>query len=364
VLETADRARLVKAFHHPRWLGALWDRRRARREFEVLRHLEERGVPVPHALEVRRGERGFEVVMEAVPGARSLEELRRERRTPASGFERLLAELGAALARLQAAEVDELDLHLGNVLVDGAGRARLVDFHQASWRTPGKRRRDPLELLVHAAALGREIFPARSRLRFLAHWRRERRRLGEPDLSFAAADLAALEDRARRERRELVERGAGRWLRDSSRVRVVRSRGSVLVERREPPVAGAPPPLVLTGLAHEETRARWLSAARLEEHGLPVLRPLRLELARAGASLTFERATLAPPLPPEDPHASLGRLLGLLHDRGLDVERLGPEDLVSLPCGGSGFLPAESLRPIDTPRVRPLSPCPSTAPRR
>jgi tRNA A-37 threonylcarbamoyl transferase component Bud32 len=384
VLETADGARVVKAFHHPRWLGALWDARRARREFEVLRHLEERGVPVPRALEVRPSERGFEVVMEAVPLARSLEELLREGRAPARGFERVLAELGVALARLQASRVDGLDLHLGNVLVDGAGRARLIDFHQASWRAPG-RRRDPLELLVHAAAIARESFPARARLRFLAHWRRERARLGESVPSFGLTELAALEERARCRRRALVERGAGRWLRNSSRVSAVRSRGTLIVERRSPldangrrgsldangrrgsldaigrrsPAGAGAPPLVLSGLAREEARDRWLVAARLEEHGLPVLRPLRLELARAGSSLALERATLAPPLAAREPHENLGRLRELLHDRGLDVERLRPDELVPLPAGGFAFLPPRGLLAVD----REL-PGPSDAPAR
>ncbi len=352
--EAPEGNRIVKRFHHPGWLGALRDRHRARREFGMLRHLGLCGVPVPDAIEVRRGPRGWEVVMAAVPDARPLEELLREGREPPGGWNRLLAELGRAMARIQTTRADWRDLHPGNVLVDATGKPWLIDFHQAAWKLLKGRGKDPTEILVHVAGLAREHLSARSRLRFLVAWRRERTRRGETGIRFSAEDLAALEERARRERRLLVERGSGRWLRDSSRVRLARAANGITIERKEPLASAAGEPLVLAGLSRKEAQARWIHAARLEEHGLPVLRPFRLELSGGSGSATFERATLAAPLPPRDPAESLGRYLGLLHDRGLDVDRLGPKDLVPLTAGttsGFGLLPARRLVEIDPLRA-------------
>jgi tRNA A-37 threonylcarbamoyl transferase component Bud32 len=67
------------------------------------------------------------VVYEHVPG-RSLAELLRRERLPPSRAVRLVADLAATLDRIHRHGALHLDLKPGNVLIDAAGRPRLIDF--------------------------------------------------------------------------------------------------------------------------------------------------------------------------------------------------------------------------------------------
>ncbi len=341
---------VVKRFHDPAFFGSLRDRYRARREFRMLLHLARAGLPVPEPLELRRRERGWEVLMARIQPAEPLAVFLRERREPAGGWGRLLTTLGRILARLELARVDWPDLHAGNVLVDERGDAWLVDFHHAR-RTRGLLdERRCLEHLVRFAALSREFLPARLRLRFLATWKRELARVPNDSggLAFSRAALARIERLARELRRSLVEKGAGRWLRSSSRVRVEERVNGITIERVESSPSGpCGPALVLEGLSRAEARARWIQAVRLEEHGIPVLRPLRLELLTDSGAVFFERTSLAPALPQEDTERALGRLLELLRDRGLGLETISDAELVALPDGGSALVPPRRLLALD-----------------
>jgi len=332
---------IVKRFHHPGLLQRLRDRGRAHSEFEALGRLHRAGLRVPRPLAVvhRRGSQ--EVHMEAVPGAVSLEDLLNGTADPPDDWSLLCARLGRLLASLIRAPFEHTDLHPGNVLVDGAGEPWCVDFHASrAGRDGAERLRTEL---VRAAAFGRERVPVRARLRFLAALRRS-----VPELALAGADLPALEQAARIERRTAVEQGAGRWLRDSSRCRTQDVEHGRVYQARAFQVDGAPE-LLREGPA-PEARARWLAAARLVEHGIPVVIPRRLVLLRGNAREAYARA-LAPTARsdalPTRPDLALGRARALLTDRGLAIDGLGEDGLVRTNEGTLVLAPPVVLRALE-----------------
>jgi hypothetical protein len=328
---------VVKRFHHPSALLALFDGRRARREFEALSALAEAGVPVPRPLGVRRTPAGWEVRLAPVAGARSLRELLDGAAAPPGGWERLCARLGRALAALQVAGWEHGDLHPGNVLVDPAGAPWLIDLQSA------RRVRSPdagaaLAAVVRCAAVGRETLAPRPRQRFLLAWLAALPS-GLRPASPPAALAREVEALARVVRRDLVTAGLGRWLRESSRVHTIAlDGGSALVRAdldADPLAAPADERrfLVLRGEPHE-LRARWLAAARLHEHGVPVARPAALRLGPGRAGLAaFERPAAGAP--------TVEALLGALEDRGLALAE--PREPFAAGPGGLYCLPPREL---------------------
>lgn len=308
-----DAARVVKRFHHPNPLLARFDRGRAQREFAALVELAGAGFPVPRPLDLRATERGWELALAPVPGARTLQELLASSALRPGAWEALLARLGVLLARLQAAGWAHGDLHAGNVIVDREDRPWLIDLQRAERVVASPAR--SLSEVVECAAMAREHLPARVRARFLVAWRAALPAELRPRL--AGQELArAVEERARVRRRERVEIGLLRWLRESSRVIRSEHAGAGLWLRRDlGPVLGEErlPArwLVLRG-EHEMLRALWLGAARLSEHGLPVARPAAFAPGRGrtnAAWVAFEPALGCAP--------SRAELLDRLADRGL-----------------------------------------------
>lgn len=333
---------VLKRFHHPSPLKRWRDGWRARTELRALERLERHGVRVPHPLGIVRTPSGPEVRMEAVPGATSLEALLTGASTRALDWERFLPRLGDFLARLYRAPIDHTDLHPGNVLVDAEDQPWLIDFHAARLRRGAGGAERWTRDLVRAAAFAREALSARQRLRFTAAWRRAL----PARLQLPALD--ELEQRARLERRAAVESGSGRWLRTSSRCLAERQR----LEARWPPRPAADElPTFQLASPLPEARARWRSAARCVEHGIPVAVPLLLEADAHGARATYaDRAacTVRCDAPEGAGPVALGHVLGLLHDRGLDVPGLAPEALRP-----SGLLdPPLELRPLDPRTAR------------
>ena len=76
---------IVKRFHHPRAVLALFDGARARREFEALSALDRAGLPVPRPRALRRTAAGWEVHLAPLDGTRSLAELLDGAAPPAGG---------------------------------------------------------------------------------------------------------------------------------------------------------------------------------------------------------------------------------------------------------------------------------------
>ena len=340
VLERDERgnAVVVKRFHHRNALLALFDGVRARGEFTILRALERERFPAPRALEVRSLPTGWELRLAAVPGARKLEEFLGGD-VPPAGWPRLVRALGALLARLHATGWRHADLHPGNVLVDERGEPWLVDWRRARRARPDAESRS--RELVLAAALAREALGPRDRARFLVAYLAA---LPEELRSRARTSLAAtLEAEAVVRRRTMVLEGLGRWLRPSSRVCAVERSGEPLLLRRD--LEHAPEDdrrdprrvLVLHG-ERRELEARWLAAARLHEHRLPVTPPVALARG-AGASWAAFGLVGARTGAGSESTEALRLVDELLRDRGLELaEPLSAESLVA---GPEGFL----LRP-------------------
>jgi hypothetical protein len=371
--------RVVKRFAGRGLFAAPRDAARARREHALLVELHAGGLPVPRPLSLERRGDGWEVAMEWIPEARTLQE-----RLLAGDTRDLPARaLGALLARLQAAGVDHPDLHPGNVLIDALGGVWAIDFHKA--RSGARLSAARLEAqLAHLEAGLRERAPVRLRLRCLLAWLRALP-ADHPRPRGTPAELAArLAERARRERCATVEKRRLRWTRPGSAVRAVSLACGDGFERADGPAdlgrsleaaieragAGAPRAvlpcpalparrvLVLRG-TWRAVGAAWYAAARLEEHALPAARPLAL------ARGTTAWAAFA--LPPEghllEPGRALdarglrgaGALATALHDRGLALERVVPEQLWLAPDGTLSIAGAPRLvRALDVPLARAL----------
>jgi hypothetical protein len=168
------------------------------------------------------------------------------------------------------------------------------------------------------------------RVRFLVAWLRATSADARP--AGALPELArrlARNGRTLRARR--VVEGLGRWLRESSRVRGVGRAPGIGWLRRDLPDA------VLAELEDDtrftvlragarELEARWLGAARLHEHGLPVERPALLVPRRRA---TFER--------PERVAASRASLMDRLAERGLALR--STNDACAVTASGCWFRP-------------------------
>ena len=290
---------VIKAFRHPAPWWRWRDRWRARNEVAVLSFLHARGLCVPRALGVERADGWWHARLEWIEDARTLEEPLQAGPGLGSSRGRLASSVGAAVARLHLAGVDQPDFHAGNFLVDRAARIWAIDFHKARLRPHLGRRR----LLASLARLGgevRERTTPRERARFFAAWWRAlgddlRRELG------ARAELAhELERLARADRLATVKENLDRWLRESERCRAIRARGGEHLLRRdlearrqsefEAALTGGAAPeraLVHRG-TRRSVRSRWLAAARLCEHGLPAARPAALCLSRRAALALYE----------------------------------------------------------------------------
>jgi hypothetical protein len=378
-----DVVRVVKRFHGKRPWSFLRDGGRSRREFEALQVLHELGLPVPEPLERTRIGGVWEVAMRWLPETVTLQSLFPSRELWPVAPERLAAPLGELLAGLHAAGLDHGDLHAGNVLVGTSGAVWAIDFHAArlSGRLDGRvLRRD----LVRLAAGAREFVPQRFRARFLVAWLR-----ALPDALAAGlpapALLSALVERQARERRRAVVNGRRRrWTRAGSAVRRVMGAGVSGFERvdLDPgwaralafacarssklrrldlpfPGEGARRLLVLRGGSYAQLRETWYTAARLDEHRIPVMSPLcllRAPLPCAAFEVPRHAVFLAEASPRELPprarlaHA-LGRLCGALHDRLLTPTALGGEHLLVTPRGElclAGVPGLAALDPFDT----------------
>lgn len=314
---------VVKRFHHPNPLLARFDRARARREYSALQALARAGLPVPRPLGVRSTNRGWEVRLTAIAGARTLEEfLRPGCEPPPGGWPRLVASLGRVLARLQEAGWEHGDLHPGNVLVDSGGGPWLVDLQRARRVEADPARR--LASLVDCAALAREILPGRLRARFVVAWRAALP-VGMRPAREGRTFAHLVEERARVRRVELVRIGLNRWLRESSRVRpitVATGSGWLRRDLAEPPDLELDRPglarwIVMRG-EREELQERWLGAARLVEHGLPAARPALLVHGSRWVGNKASHAVFEVPLLTAPSRKALGEALA---DRGLGLVR-------------------------------------------
>ncbi|MCY2961386.1 MAG: phosphotransferase [Planctomycetota bacterium] len=337
----------VKRFHDQRFPGAAvgrWrDRRRARREARRLAELAGAGIRVPTVLGIAETDAGVELRLEYLARARPLEELV-DAATPA-----LARTLGALLARVHATGFAIGDLHFGNVLVDPAGDAWLVDGAAVRRGSTAARARD----LVQAAAAARERTSARFRARFLLAYLRGS---ASGRRSEAASLAEAIEGAGRIARRERVRAESDRWLRESGvcarhvdgdlvllAPRSIPRDAAVALGRQVVAGQGGTSLQVLRG---RRARAAWRELSRLGEHGVVALRPLVLLEAPVELAV-FERPAngRAPARGSAADCRAVGHLAGTLWDRGLALRQV---DLLIDAQGRACLSPASGLEDAGT----------------
>ncbi|MEZ5979393.1 MAG: lipopolysaccharide kinase InaA family protein [Planctomycetota bacterium] len=287
---------VVKAFRHDSRLLRWRDRRRARREVDVLGRLLALGLPVPRPLGVERAGGAWCARIEWIEAV-DLGAL-----ADRDGLDaRTARRVGRALARFTNAGLDQPDWHPGNVLVAEDGGVFAIDFHKARIGAPSSARfeRDALALAAHLRERADDAVLRAG----LAAWYRGL----EPALARALGDLRGLvaeyADRARLVRRAQVEAELDRWLRTSGVA--LRSDDGTLRRR------GGDDGEVALEVRGAGAREHWLAQARLLEHRVPAARPLRLERDRALFDLGGPSAADA---------AGLG---ALVRDRALDRDDAG-----------------------------------------
>ncbi len=168
VLRHYRRGGLLAGLLGDRYLYAGAKATRAFAELTLLAELHEAGLAVPAPVAARVCRRGLyyraDLLTVALPGVRTLAELRQ-----AAGTAPLAAAIphavGGAVRRLHEAGVWHADLNAHNVLVDGDGRAYLIDFDRAERRPPGAWREANLARLRRSldkvsAAAGGALPPA------------------------------------------------------------------------------------------------------------------------------------------------------------------------------------------------------------
>ncbi len=338
-----ERSVVVKRFEHSRALGRAFDRGRARREFEVLRHLANNGLDVPRPLQIVRKGRAFEVELEWIEGARSLSELS----TNHAHFKASLARsLGRLLAGLHSCGVDHPDLHAGNVLITAQGRAIAIDFDKARL-VPAIGDGEVFRDLVSLCAGMRELTgPGWRRVAFDAWWQALEPRLRS---SLTNPDVFAIESFARDRRLRVVEGRARRWTRAGSAVLEIEGRRGFARVGSDPTLrlrAFRAEPAAEGHVAVEGSRrhvlAHWRAMARLEEHGIPAPRcQILISARRSRAWFAVETS------PAAATQGQRGAFLGRLLDRGLWCERLEAGDLGSL-----GLVRPRCLVAADTTTAR------------
>ena len=287
--------------------------------------------------------------MDRVPGGRSL--LGVLETEPTQLPETLGEQLGHLLASLVHLGLEHGDLHLGNLLLDDAGKVWLLDFGQARSRDKRALLEQRADLITLLASL-RELATRELRDSVVHSYFES---LG-PEDSSRELDPDEFDRAARFERRRTVLRNLNRWTRESGVARLTSGPGRVeLSARREPTALSSR--LVIEG---EESYRAWLTSARLFEHQLPTLAPVRL-LSRPNQAAEFELLEGHLPLSEARAHhseqllaASYTALIDSLHDRGLELRSLANAELYVAPSGELYLHPLVLLDELD-PRVGPRS---------
>jgi RIO-like serine/threonine protein kinase len=102
--------------------------KRAEQEFEILQTLKKMGLSVPKPVAARYVKKGFfvtnDIILQEIPGAKSLAKILSERRLTNEEF----AKIGDAIGKLMLAGVFHTDLNINNILLDGANNIWIIDF--------------------------------------------------------------------------------------------------------------------------------------------------------------------------------------------------------------------------------------------
>ncbi|MFN3712224.1 MAG: 3-deoxy-D-manno-octulosonic acid kinase [Alcanivoracaceae bacterium] len=120
------------------YLGWRTEQSRAMQEFTLLHRMHRDGLPVPvpvAAHRVRRGPGyGADIIIERIPGARSLMDLLLQSPLAKTGWR----DIGATIRRFHDAGIDHTDLNIHNILLDDSGKVWVIDFDKCAVRGDGE----------------------------------------------------------------------------------------------------------------------------------------------------------------------------------------------------------------------------------
>jgi 3-deoxy-D-manno-octulosonic acid kinase len=120
------------------YLGWRAEQSRAMQEFALLHRMHRDSLPVPvpvAAHRVRRGAGyGADILIERIPGARSLMDLLLQSPLAETGWHAI----GATIRRFHDAGIDHTDLNIHNILLDDSGKVWVIDFDKCAVRGDGK----------------------------------------------------------------------------------------------------------------------------------------------------------------------------------------------------------------------------------
>lgn len=141
-IQTGEGDAVLRHYLRGGWMGSLsrdghlWrgiNRVRSFHEFRLLRALRAKKLPVPlpFAAFYRREGLHYQaaILMQRLPGVRSLAALAREGEAPWDAA-------GELVARFHRAGLDHADLNAHNILFDGEGRGWMIDFDRSRLRIP------------------------------------------------------------------------------------------------------------------------------------------------------------------------------------------------------------------------------------
>lgn len=335
-------APIIKRFHAPGVLQGWRDRLRARREAKGLRRWRALGLPAPAPITIRRSAGHWELVLEAIPGARPLPQFLTEERLFPSKLKVTAHRVGKLLADLDRSGAHHGDPHPGNLLIDDQNMPWLIDptpsplFSDRA--APGRDR------WVRFCAQVRELSSPLFRAQVVAAYREAN---GPSPAPSSEADRGRMELEAREWRCKEARVRTQRWLRTSGATQV---EGNTIHHLSIPDGSCRRH----TFNSHAQAQATWLTYARLHEHGVPSLHAKAFHSSpdHAVESVVPEGAQANRSTPSA---AQLGHLLGCLHDRGLHVIDFSMGALYTDACGNLLLDPA-GIRFEDRPATSFLAP--------
>ncbi|MAE27368.1 MAG: hypothetical protein CMJ87_00105 [Planctomycetes bacterium] len=321
----------------------------------------------------------WELATEWIPGALPLAEILRGTAPWPRGRRAGLRALGRLLARIFEAGLRHSDLHPGNVIFDGEGRAFLVDLRGARFErrpTPPPTILDGTrtDQLIALVAATREMLTPGERSLVLGELVRGLEGQATPPATWRRR----VEDEARILRRARCRRRLRVWFRSSKPTREFDAGSGRALRRRDlslelarawvldDQLPTAEGDYSYTGHAYPSssaTRRAWAAAALAEEHHLDAARPAACDLR--GARILYRVPRDSRPLTAESARsehaAALGQLIGSLHDRGLSAS-LEPGAILCTASDSTLLLaPGFDPRPVDP---QPLGPQPLHASQR
>ena len=150
VLRKFLRGGLIGKFNRDLFLRTGKTKSRAMREFDLLRWMHAKDLPVPRPVAARYTPSGpfyrADIITERIPAARPLEDVLRETSLHTQTWQAV----GATIKRIHDHGVFHSDLNCRNILIDRDETVWIIDFDKCEKRTPGEWMTQNLDRLLRS----------------------------------------------------------------------------------------------------------------------------------------------------------------------------------------------------------------------